>query len=182
MTTMTTALLIIDVQQALCFGPYAMFESPQLIEKINQVASLARSSGTPVVVVQHEEAGSPLAHGAEGWQLAAGLVTAPSDILVRKTASDAFHETPLHDLLQARGITDLVVCGLQTEFCVDTTIRRALALGYPVRLVADGHSTMDNSVLSAAQIIAHHNETLLHLDSFGPRVQLVPAAELRIEA
>lgn len=63
----------------------------------------------------------------------------------------------------------LVVCGFQSEFCVDTTTRRALALGYPVTLVADGHSTTDNGVLSAAQISAHHNATLTNIVSFGPR-------------
>jgi len=84
--------------------------------------------------------------------------------------------------LQARGITKLVICGFQSEFCVDTTTRRALALGYPVTLVADGHSTTDNGVLKAAQISAHHNETLANIDSFGPRAEAVPASQVRIGA
>lgn len=74
-----------------------------------------------------------------------------------------------------------VICGLQSEFCVDTTTRRALALGYPVTLVSDGHSTMDNGVLSAAQISAHHNETLVNITSFGPRVRAMPASDVRFE-
>jgi len=57
-----------------------------------------------------------------------------------------------------------------------------LALGYPVILVSDGHSTVDNKVLSAAQISAHHNETLASIESFGPRVRAVPASEVRVEA
>jgi nicotinamidase-related amidase len=63
---------------------------------------------------------------------------------------------------------------------VDTTTRRALALGYPVQLVSDGHTTMDSAVLSAAQIIAHHNETLANITSFGPRAVAVPAAEVLV--
>ena len=61
------------------------------------------------------------------------------------------------------------------ETCTD---RRALALGYPVTLVADGHSTVDNRVLTASQITAHHNETLSNISSFGPRAVAVPAASL----
>ena len=98
---------------------------------------------------------------------------------MRKTATDSFHSTPLHDILRENGITDLVICGLQSEFCIDTTTRRALALGYPVTLVADGHSTLDNGTLTAAQISAHHNETLANITSFGPRVVALPASEVR---
>jgi nicotinamidase-related amidase len=72
-------------------------------------------------------------------------------------------------------VTELVLCGMQSDFCVDTTTRRALALGYPVVLVSDGHTTVDNAVLSAAQITAHHNETLTNITSFGPRVRALPA-------
>ena len=177
---MTTALLIIDVQQVLCSGKYEVFESRRVIDRINHVSRLARSVGAAVIVIQHEEEGGPLEYGTGGWQLAPELDTVPSDILVRKRASDSFHNTELQALLQARGITRLVICGLQSEFCVDTTVRRALALGYPVTLVADGHSTIDNSVLTAALISAHHNETLENLDSFGPRVQAVPASEVQV--
>ena len=94
-------------------------------------------------------------------------------------ATDSFHHTELQPVLQARGVKSLVICGLQSEFCVDTTTRRALALGYPVVLVSDGHTTMDNSVLTAAQISAHHNETLTNITSFGPRVKAVLASDVK---
>jgi nicotinamidase-related amidase len=178
---MTTALLVIDVQRALCSGEYAAFEAKRVIDRINQVIRLARSAGAPVVVIQHEEQAGPLEYGSDGWKLDPELDVLASDIYVRKTATDSFHKTELQAVLQARQIERLVICGFQSEFCVDTTTRRALALGYPVTLVADGHSTMDNGVLTAPQIAAHHNLTLSNIDSFGPRVRPVPAAELRVE-
>lgn len=73
---------------------------------------------------------------------------------------------------------ELVICGMHTEFCVDTTTRRALALGYPVTLVADAHTSAGNAVLSAPQVIAHHNATLTHITSFGPRVRAVNSADV----
>ena len=179
---MTTALLIIDVQQALCAGEYEAFESQRVIDRINLVARKARAVSAPVIIIQHESQGGPLDYGAEGWKLAQGLEALPTDTYIRKKTTDSFHQTELHSVLRARGIKSLVICGLQSEFCVDTTTRRALALGYPVVLVSDGHSTMDNSVLSAAQISAHHNETLANITSFGPRVDAVPASEVCIEA
>lgn len=179
---MQTALLIIDVQHALCSGEYKAFESEHVIERINDVARKVRAAGAPVVIIQHETVGGPLDFGTDGWKLARGLEALPDDIYVRKKATDSFHQTELQRTLEERGVKRLIVCGLQSEFCVDTTTRRALALGYPVVLVADGHSTLDNSTLSAAQITAHHNETLANIASFGPRVKAVPASEVRVEA
>ena len=179
---MKSALLIIDVQQALCSGKYKAFESGRVIDRINSVSRKMRDAGAPVIVIQHESEGGPLDFGTEGWTLAKGLETSLTDIFVRKRATDSFHQTELHALLQERAVRNLVIGGLQSDFCVDTTTRRALALGYPVVLIADGHSTLDNSVLSAAQIAAHHNETLTNITSFGPRVRAIPASEFRVEA
>jgi nicotinamidase-related amidase len=178
---MRSALLIIDVQHALCTGEYAAFDIERVIERINAVSAKARAAGAPVVLIQHEDAGV-LEFGTDGWQLAAALATHPADIRLRKKTPDSFHHTELHRLLQEHGVTNLVVCGLQSDFCIDTTARRALALGYPVTLVSDAHSTVDNGVLSAAQISAHHTTTLANIESFGPRVMAVRAGEVRIDA
>ncbi len=171
------ALAIIDVQHVLSDGKYAVADSAGVIARINAVSSAARSAGAMVVVIQHQSRGGPLDLASEGWQLAAGLNVRESDLIVHKTGSDAFHKTELHDQLQAFGIKRLVVCGFQSEFCVDSTVRRALALGYDVTLVSDGHSTLDTSVLTASQIIAHHNETLSNITSFAAQVSCMPAGQ-----
>ena len=175
---MTRALLIIDVQQGLCEGEGAAWDCANVIARINRVAAHARASGVPVVFIQHEDA-TELVHGSRAWQLAEGLLADPDDLRVRKTTPDSFLRTDLQALLSARGVSELIVCGMHSEFCVDTTTRRALALGYPVVLVSDGHTTVDNAVLSAAQISAHHNATLANIGSFGPRVTLTPAADVK---
>jgi len=179
---MPTALLVIDVQQILSAGENMAHDVDGVISRINRVSREARKAGALVVVIQHETKGGDMDYGTNGWHLAPALETRGGDVYVRKTASDSFLSTGLHDLLQSRGITDLVICGLQSEFCVDTTTRRAMALGYPVVLVSDGHSTVDNGVLSAAQISAHHNKTLSTIESFGPRTVAMPARDIHFEA
>lgn len=176
---MKSALLIIDMQEALCTGPWAAHDIGQVVARVNGLSQAARAAGMPVVFIQHEEAEGPLVADSPGWQVHAGLLMQPPDIRVRKAACDSFHKTPLHATLQALRVDRLVVCGLQTEFCVDSTVRGALAHGYPVTLVADGHSTLDNGVLTAPQVIAHHNATLAHVGSFGPRVSVVAAQQVR---
>lgn len=176
--TPDTAVIVIDVQQALCAGESAVWDGAGTIARINQVTARARKCGAPVVVVQHEEAHGAFQHGSAGWQLAQGLQVEPSDLRVGKTTPDAFWKTDLQARLRALGVTRLVVCGMQTEFCVDTTTRAALRHGYPVTLVRDGHTTVGNAALQAPHIIAHHNATLPAIGSFGPRVALADAASL----
>ncbi len=80
--------------------------------------------------------------------------------MIQKDSPDAFHGTDLQQELESNGIERLVVAGLQTEYCVDTTCRRAYSLGYEIVLVRDAHSTWDTERLLASQIIEHHNDVL----------------------
>lgn len=175
---MNSALLIIDVQSALCSGEEECFESQRVIRTINDLSAKARAVGVPVILIQHEELQGTLLYGSAAWQLADGLLTAADDLSVRKTTPDAFYQTDLQPLLQARGIDRLVICGLQTDYCVNATVRQAHALGYDVVLAADAHSTMDNGSLAAEQIIANHNNRLGRLSGAVSRVDVVPAEEI----
>ena len=179
---MKSAVLVIDVQAALCAGEYAAFEAERVIQRINSVTRKARAAAVPVVFIQHQSQGGVLEFQSDGWKLAPGLEALPDDMYVQKKATDSFHETELGELLERFCITELVICGLQSEFCVDTTVRRSLALGYPVVLVEDGHSTMNNGILNAEQISAHHTLTLVSISSFGPRVRAIPASKVAFVA
>src|SRR6185312_3442686 len=128
---------------------------------INKLIAKARASNMPVIYVQHDgEKGGPLEVGTAGWEIHSAIKPGYDDLIVRKRASDSFFETTLQKELESRGIKNLVVAGCQTEYCVDTTVRRAISVGYDVTLVGDAHTTIDNRVLTAAQIIAHHNGLL----------------------
>lgn len=169
------AVVVIDVQQGLCEGDGKAFECEAIIARINALARKARSAGIPVIYVQHESASGYLEFGSGAWQLAMGLEAAAGDTRIRKTTPDAFLKTDLETVLRQAGVQQLVICGMHTEFCVDTTTRRALALGFPVVLVSDAHTSAGNAALSPEQVIAHHNATLTSIASFGPRVRAIPA-------
>ena len=177
---MATALLIIDMQRALCTGEEAAFGIDGVLQRINAISTQARAAGVPVVLIQHEEGEGSLVHGTEGWQLADGLLVDPADLRVRKTRPDSFHGTNLQDLLRERGVDQLVVCGLQSDFCINASVRRALALGYPVTLVADAHSTIANGGRSAADISAEHNRTLAAMAGPGAHIAVKPAAAVSL--
>jgi len=175
---MTTALLIIDVQRALCTGEYECHDIKRVIDTINGLSARARKAGVTVVLIQHNEKDSPLTYGTEGWQLADGLNTAPSDLHVDKTANDSFYQTNLQKLIPREDFDRLVICGLQTDYCVNATVRQAHQLGYDVELAADAHSTVDNGNMSAEDIIAEHNKDWAHLTGSVARIDVKPAAEI----
>jgi nicotinamidase-related amidase len=174
---MRQALLVIDVQRGLFSGRRRPFEADAVVDRINSLTERARTASVPVIFIQHESAGSPLEFGAENWQLEEHLVFSERDNFVRKSTPDSFLHTNLGELLAKWNTEQLVICGYASEFCVDTTTRRAAALGYSVILIADAHTTHDKAHASAAQIRAHHNATLPNL-SFGSKLEATPAADV----
>ncbi len=179
---MNNAVLVIDVQQGLCEGPEAAFDCAGVLTRINLVTRQARKAGAPVIFVQHESASGFLEYGSAAWQLVDGLEVKPADLFIRKTTPDSFLRTELELLLKKYQVVSLVICGMHTEFCVDTTTRRALALGFPVILVSDAHTSAGNITLSPQQVIDHHNVTLTNISSFGPRVTAVLSCEVNLSA
>lgn len=89
-----------------------------------------------------------------------------------------FHGPNLLDLLTEWRTQELIIAGYASEFCVDTTTRRAAALGFQVVIAADAHTSHDKPHASAAQIRAHENATLANITSFGPRIVAKPVAEI----
>ena len=136
-----------------------------VLSKIKTLLTKARASGTPVIYIQHDgPRGHPLETHTKGWEIHPSIKPLDTESVVRKRESDSFFETTLEQELEKRGITRLIILGGMTEYCVDTTCRRATSLGYDVMLARDAHLTRENVVLTAGNIIAHHNFVL---DDFG---------------
>lgn len=174
----SSALVIIDVQIGIIEGFHA-YRVTEVLCRINKLLSKAHATNVPIIYVQHDgEAGHPLAVGTEGWQIHPEIKPHEQDLIIRKRASDSFFETTLQRELESRGIKHLIVTGCMTEYCVDTTSRRAVSLGYDVTLVSDAHTTIDNKLLTAAQIIAHHNALLDGFDAGPHSITVKPTAEV----
>jgi nicotinamidase-related amidase len=178
---MTDALIIIDMQQG-SFGPATpRHDADGLIGRLNRLACDVRARGGAVVFIQHDgPPGDPHHPDLPGWKLLTSLHARPDDGFVRKTSCDAFLGTSLEAFLARREATRLIVTGCATDYCVDTTVRSALARSWPTIVPADGHTTMDRPHLPAVKIIEHHNA--IWADFLAPRGPAVvcPCAELRL--
>ncbi|TFE27818.1 cysteine hydrolase family protein [Cohnella luojiensis] len=157
-----TALLIVDVQKAMFSYDSRLFDEELVMDNIEMLLSKARASNVPVIFIQHtsHEAGDEFLEGSQTWDIHPRIQPFESEPVIQKFTCDSFHETTLDEELRNRNIRKLVIAGMQTEFCIDTTSRRAFSLGYEGTLVKDAHSTFDSKNLSAAQIVEHHNYIL----------------------
>lgn len=168
-----TALLMIDIQNAM-FGPDEICHQPErMLAKASDLLARARAVGTPVYFVQHCESEGGFKPGSTGWQIHPKVAPSAAEPVIEKWACSSFYKTDLDQKLRAAGIDSLVIAGLQSEFCVDTACRVAQTLGYKVTLAADAHSTFDNPVLPADKIVAHHNRLLS-----GIVARVAPVAEI----
>ena len=157
---MKQALLVIDAQQELIEGnekESSVYKKEQLLNNINLVMEKGKESDALVVFVRDKDVGGG---EGEGFQVHQEINVPPSSVKFDKKATNSFHGTSLLAYLKDNGIEHLVIMGCQTEYCIDSAVRTATINGFDVTLVADGHSTRDSSVLTAEQIIGHHNKTL----------------------
>jgi nicotinamidase-related amidase len=167
---MNQALLVIDAQQELIEGnenESSVFKKVELLKNINVVIEKAKEAEALVVFVRDKD----VADGeGEGFQVHQTINIPPTSMIFDKKATNSFYGTALLDHLKDNEIEHLVIMGCQTEYCIDSAVRTATINGFDVTLVADGHSTKDSTVLSAEQIINHHNKALhghYNVDNFA---------------
>jgi nicotinamidase-related amidase len=141
---MKRALLVIDVQESFRQRPiWAVSSNPEIVKQVSRLTEAFRAAGDLVVWVLHCEPGTGgVFDPALGFvRLIDGLEPTPDEPTLHKTSHNAFTTTNLQQLLTARGIRELAVCGIRTEQCVETTARVAADLGYDVTFVIDATVT-----------------------------------------
>ena len=148
-------LLVVDMQNAWLNRETPRLNKAGVIARINHAAQSTRAQGGQVIFVQHCD--DSCVENSDEWQIEAGLIVVEADGKLNKTACDSFADTSLLAQLQACDTGTLIICGLATEFCLDTTIRAAPSHGFDVVVLGDAHTTGDRPHMKAPAIIEHHN-------------------------
>ena len=137
------ALLVVDVQRGFEDPALGPRDNPQAEENVGKLIVAWRLRGDPIVVVQHDWQGGPLERGTPGFELKEAVAGEP-DLRIVKTVHSSFHgDVDLDAWLRERGIGAIAVCGIQTNFCCETTARIGSDLGYDVWFVLDATDTFD---------------------------------------
>ena len=173
------ALLIIDMQAGSFKREAARFDAEGVVQRINLISNYFRQHGDTVIFIQHDGTKeNSFLPGTSDWQILPALTRHPNDIVVGKTANDAFYNSELHALLKSHGIAELYITGCATDFCVDATVHSALSNDYNVVVVKDCHTTADRPHLTAEQVIRHHNWIWENMYSTNGTIKLVSSTDL----
>jgi nicotinamidase-related amidase len=153
------ALLIIDVQNDFFAYPdEPVYKAENLITHINSLIAYFRKQNRPIIFVRHTA--EDLVKDTKPWEVYTKINAKPEDIYLDKTTPDSFYKTNLFEIIKKMGIDSLVIVGLQTDYCIDTTCRSAFGKGVPTILVSDCHSTYNNSFMNADKTIEYHNRII----------------------
>lgn len=162
------ALVVVDVQRGFADPSWGRRDNPDCEANVERLVRAWREAGRPVVVVRHDSvsAGSPLHPDAPGNDLLP-LVPRDPDLLVTKTVNSSFHGTPdLEAWLRSHGLTGVVVCGITTNHCCETTARVAGNLGFDTLFVLDATHTFDrvapDGTVVPAELLARVTAANLH--------------------
>ena len=143
-----TALVVIDVQEAFDDPRWGRRNNRDADRNIANLVDAFGNAGLPVVFVQHRSGkpGSLFHPDNPGHALKDYLRASAPDLLVTKTVHSSFHGAPdLHRWLAANGIGTLVISGITTNHCCETTARVAADLGYDVLFALDATHTFDRT-------------------------------------
>lgn len=156
-----SALLVIDLQNY-----FRQIVRP-VLGNIQNIIQFCRQKNIPVIFTQHghtdaasdggvlgEWWGQVILHGTKDWKFIPEMKIESKDLVLQKKRYSAFFETDLEKFLRSKGIKDLIISGVMTNLCCETTARDAFMRDYRVFFLIDGTATGKDD---------HHLATLKNL-------------------
>lgn len=166
---MVTALLVVDVQTGLIKEqPYQV---SLILETVGQAIKQARARQIEVIYVRHHDDELPM--GSRDWKISDSVAPQANELIIDKAYNSAFKETALRAYLASKGVERLIIVGMATDYCIDTTVKVAFEMGYEVAVVEHGTTTFGTSDIPA-NILIDYYETIWH-DRFA---QVLPLERL----
>jgi len=176
------ALVVVDVQVGVM---HEAWDAGRVIQNVARTVERARSSGVPVIWVQHASDDLPM--GSAQWKWVPELSPGDGEVLIHKRFNSSFEETTLESELDRLGATHIVLAGAATNWCIRATAYGALDRGYDLTLVKDAHTTAsmqldDGVTIDAANVVKELNIAMTWLEYPGRKNSAVAASEVSFSA
>ncbi len=150
-------LLVVDTQKLIMTEELYNFSEFENVVKT--LITVARESGVEVIYVRHDDgAGEELTKGTPGFEIYDGFCPEPGERILDKTVNSSFKGTGLLDYLKDKNIKTIAVVGLQTDYCIDATIKCGFEHGFKMIVPEKANSTFDNAFMTGEQSYKYYNE------------------------
>ena len=148
-------LIVMDMQKALLDDE--LYNLNGLMENTVKIIEAARANGVEVIYVQHDAGeGTGFSVGDEGFEIAGEVAPHEGEKVFVKTVCSSFSNRDFTSYLEEAKDEDLMIIGLQTNFCVDATVKSAFERGYYVVIPEGTNSTVDNPYMTGATTCAYY--------------------------
>lgn len=150
-------LLVVDAQKLITNEKLYKFDL--FVSNVKKIISEARTNNIEVIYIRHDDgAGHELTKGTEGYDIYEEFKPVNEEKIFDKVFNSAFKKTGLLEYLMDKGEKDIIIVGLQTDYCIDATIKCGFEHGFNMIVPAYTNTTVDNEFMSAEQSYKYHNE------------------------
>ncbi|MCR5279350.1 MAG: cysteine hydrolase [Lachnospiraceae bacterium] len=152
-------LLVIDIQKGIT--DERLYNFAEFIDNTSRIIETARKNHVEVIYVQHDDGpGSGFSFGDDDFEIAEQVKPAANEKIFYKTINSCFGNAELVDYLKSIGQKQLMIVGLQTNFCIDASVKSAFERGYEVIIPEGTNSTFDNEYMDAETTYRYYNEMM----------------------
>ena len=150
-------LLVVDAQELITTDK--LYMADRFIANVKQLIGEARANGVEVIYVRHDDGeGCELTKGKAGYEIYSGFAPAKGEKISDKRVNSPFRDTGLLEYLHSKGENDIIITGLQTDYCIDASVKCGFEHGFRVIVPNFANSTFDNEYMSAENSYIYYNE------------------------
>lgn len=150
-------LLVVDMQKCLVVEELYGFET--LLDRTVRLVQAARNNDVEVVFVQHDAGpGTGLSEGDEGFEIIDEIAPEPGEKVFVKKINSCFGNKEFKKYMKKQKDKRVMIIGLQTNYCIDATVKSAFERGYEVIIPEGTNSTFDNDYMNGETTVRYYNE------------------------
>ncbi|MDF2543880.1 MAG: isochorismatase hydrolase [Herbinix sp.] len=150
-------LLVVDTQQLITTE--GLYQFDRFVENVSRILTAARDKQVEVIYVRHDDGqGSELTKGTVGFEIYDKFRPFAGERIFDKKFNSAFKSTGLMKYLNEKSVKDITIVGLQTDYCIDATIKCGFEHGFQMIVPAYTNSTYDNQFMTAEQSYHYYND------------------------
>lgn len=150
-------LLVVDTQKLITND--SLYNFDLFVSNVKTLIKGARENNIEVIYVRHDDGiGQALTRGTDGFEIYEEFGPYKEERIFDKTVNSAFKDTGLLEYLMEKQIKQIIVVGLQTEYCIDATIKCGFEHGFDIIVPKETNSTVDNKYMSAKETYHYYND------------------------